>query len=244
MPDLSVEADERPNILFLVADDLGYEMVGCYGSLEAGTPRIDQLASEGMRFARAYGSPVCTPTRMSLDTGEYPTRHGSTRVLPVHEGTREAVDFRKRFASYAQSLRRAGYATSVTGKWQLATLEFHPEHMRDAGFDSWCVWQIWRDGAKTTRYWDPCLNHDGAISDDVANRFGPDVLADYVIAQMKRAVDEGRPFCIQHNVMLPHLPIVATPAEKDQARHVACSRAKHGITTTRYRQGNRRDAPA
>jgi len=212
---LSVEADERPNILFLVADDLGYEMVGCYGSLEVETPRIDQLASEGMRFARAYGSPVCTPTRMSFYTGEYPTRHGYTRVLPVHEGTREAVDFRERFASYAQLLRRAGYATSVTGKWQLAALEFHPEHMRDAGFDSWCVWQIWRDGAKTTRYWDPCLNHDGAIRDDVANRFGPDVLTDYVIAQMKRAIDEGRPFCIQHNIMLPHLPIVATPPEKE-----------------------------
>lgn len=206
---------DRPNILLLFADDLGYEMLGCYGSLRGKTPHLDRLAGEGMRFTRAYGSPVCTPTRMSLYTGQYPTRHGYTGVLPVHRGTKEAVDFRERFPTYAQRLREAGYATSVTGKWQLATLEFHPDHIRDAGFDSWCVWQIWREGAKTTRYWNPCLNHDGRIREDIADRFGSDVLADYVIDRMRAAVAEEKPFCIHHNIMLPHVPIVETPAEKE-----------------------------
>ena len=70
------------------------------------------------------------------------------------------------------------------------------------------MWQIWRDGAKTERHWNPCLNHDGRIRDDVTDRFGPDVLADYVIDRMRAAVEAGRPFCIQHNELLPHVPLL------------------------------------
>lgn len=218
LPVLAAAETKRPNILFVLADDLGYEMLGCYGGIKAETPFLDRLAGAGMRFTRAYGSPVCTPTRMSLYTGLYPTHHGYTGVLPVHRGTKEAVDFKSQFTTYAQLLRHAGYATSTTGKWQLATLEFHPEHLRDAGFDSWCVWQIWRDGAKTTRYHDPCFNHDGAIREDIADRFGPDVLADYVIDQMREATRKGEPFCSHHNMLLPHEPIVETPDGSESLR--------------------------
>ncbi|MEM1443445.1 MAG: sulfatase-like hydrolase/transferase [Verrucomicrobiota bacterium] len=205
----------RPNILFILADDLGYEMLGSYGSLEVETPRLDQLAREGMRFSRAYGSAVCTPTRMSLYTGLYPTRHAHTGVLPVHVGTKRAVDFVDEFPCYAQSMQKAGYLTAVTGKWQLATLEFHPEHIRKAGFETWCVWQIWREGAKTIRFWDPCLNQDGEILTGFESKFGPDVLVDYVVACMRRAKEEERPFFIHHNMLLPHIPIVDTPENRE-----------------------------
>ncbi|QEG00247.1 Arylsulfatase [Stieleria maiorica] len=218
---------DPPNILLLFADDLGYETLGCYGGQDFQTPHLDRLAAGGMRFKRAYTSPVCTPSRMSLYTGTYASQHGYYNVLPVHVGTKQAVDFRERFATFPQLLRKAGYATSVTGKWQLAALEFHPEHCRDAGFDSWCVWQIWRRGAKTTRYWNPCLNHDGRIRDDIADRFGPDVLADYVIDQMKSAVDAGRPFYIHHNMLLPHVPIIDTPAERASGQPASLGRMIH-----------------
>jgi hypothetical protein len=102
-------------------------------------------------------------------------------VLPVHLGTDKAVDFRK-MPTFAQQIRANGHRTSVTGKWQLATIEKHPGHIRDAGFDSWCVWQIWKKGEKTDRHWNPTFNQDGAIREDIADRFGPDVLCDYVIA--------------------------------------------------------------
>lgn len=207
-------ASESPNILLLFADDLGYETLGCYGGQDFSTPHLDQLAADGLRFRQAYTSPVCTPSRMSLYTGTYASRHRYDNVLPVHVGTKQAVDFRHRWTTFSQLLREAGYATSVTGKWQLAALEFHPDHCRDAGFDSWCVWQIWREGAKTTRYWNPCLNRDGQIRSDIAKRFGPDVLADYVIDQMKSAVAADQPFYIHHNMMLPHVPIIDTPAER------------------------------
>ncbi|QDV41383.1 Arylsulfatase precursor [Stieleria neptunia] len=203
-----------PNILLLLADDLGYEALGCYGGKDFNTPHLDRLAAQGMRFSRAYTSPVCTPSRMSLYTGRYVSRHGYFDVLPVHQGTKKAVDFRRRWTTSPQRLRNAGYLTSVTGKWQLAALEFHPEHCRDAGFKSWCVWQIWRQGAKTTRYWNPCFNHDGRVREDIADRFGPDVLADYVIDQMRTAVQAKRPFYIHHNMLLPHWPIIETPDDK------------------------------
>jgi arylsulfatase A len=143
-PSAGAETIDHPNILLIVADDLGCEALGCYGGLDFSTPHLDRLASEGMRFSLAYTSPVCTPSRMTFYTGTYVTRHKYYDVLPVHLGTKKAVDFRNRWTTFAQLLREAGYATSVTGKWQLAALEFHPEHCRDAGFDSWCVWQIWR----------------------------------------------------------------------------------------------------
>jgi len=206
-----------PNILLLFADDLGYEALGSYGGLDFKTPRLDSFARESVRFSRAYTSAVCTPSRMSYYTGRYTVNHGYWGVLPVHRGTRQAVDFQS-LPTVAQALRRAGYATSVTGKWQLATLEFHPDHIDSAGFESWCVWQIWRHGAKTTRYWNPCFNHDGKVREDIADRFGPDVLADYVIDRMKRAVAEKRPFYIHHNMLLPHWPILETPNEKQSGQ--------------------------
>lgn len=207
-----------PNILLLFADDLGYETLGCYGGEDFATPHLDRLAGQSMRFQRAYTSPVCTPSRMSLYTGTYVSRHGYDRVLPVHQGTKKSVDFRDRWTTYPELLRQAGYRTSVTGKWQLATLEYHPLHCRDAGFDSWCVWQIWRQGAKTTRYWNPCFNEDGDIRNDIADRFGPDVLADYVIDQMRDAVEAKQPFYIHHNMLLPHWPISPTPFDKSSGQ--------------------------
>lgn len=202
-----------PNILLIVADDLGYEKLGCYGGIGVHTPNLDRLAASGVRLDRAYTSPVCTPSRMSIYTGQYAHRHGYTEVLPVHQGTREAVDF-EGFTSYAQLLRAAGYHTAVTGKWQLATLEYHPDHCRQAGFESWCVWQIWKDSAKTKRYWNVTYNQDGAIVPVDSTTFGPDLMAEYVIDEMTKATNRGQPFCIQHNMVLPHVPIVDTPNDR------------------------------
>ncbi len=211
------EDSNRPNILFIFADDLGYEMLGCYGGLGDLTPNLDRMASDGIRFARAYTSPVCTPSRMSVYTGTYVARHRYYDVLPVHRGTRKAVDF-GRYKMYAQVLSEAGYQTSVTGKWQLATLEHHPDHCRSAGFDSWCVWQIWSKGGKTKRYWKPALNRDGELLESTESSFGPDILTDYVIERMIAAKKDGQPFCIHHNMMLPHTPIVQTPDDKKENR--------------------------
>ncbi len=219
-------AAEQPNILLIFADDLGYETLGNYGGLDFETPHLDALAAPGLRFSRAYTSPVCTPSRVSLHTGLYVTRHRHTGVLPVHNGTKQKVGFEK-FPTFAQVLRRQGYATSVTGKWQLATLEVWPNHIRDAGFDSWCIWQIWRQGQKTERHWSPTYNEDGEVRKDLAERFGPDALSEYVIEQMREAKEAGKPFLIVHNELLPHEPIVETPADRAQGRKPSLGHTIH-----------------
>ena len=208
-----VTAAEKPNILLIFADDIGYEALNCYGGLDFETPNLNKMATEGLRFSRAHTSPVCTPSRVSLHTGLYVNRHKHLGVLPVHLGTKQIVDFQK-MPTFAQQLRANGYRTSVTGKWQLATLEYHPNHLRDSGFDSWCVWQIWSEGKKTDRHWNATYNHDGKIRDDIADRFGPDVLADYVIDQMRSATEAKQPFLIVHNELLPHWPVVETPDDR------------------------------
>lgn len=201
----------RPNFLIILADDLGYEALGCYGGLSYETPELDAMAAQGLRFANGYTSPVCTPTRVSFHTSLYTHDHGHTGVLPVHNGTSEFVDFNA-MPTFAQLFQADGYQTSTTGKWQLATLTEHPDHIANAGFDSWCVWQIWSGTAKTERYWNPYLNRDGAVMTGISDRFGPDVLAEYVKERMATAKADGEPFLIVHNEMLPHVPVVETPA--------------------------------
>jgi arylsulfatase A-like enzyme len=202
----------QPNILFILADDLGYEKLSCYGGLDVQTPNIDALAKTGTRFTKAYTSPVCTPSRMSIYTGLYALNHGYTRVIPIHNGSQHAVDFQQ-FKTFPQLLQTAGYHTAVTGKWQLAALEYHPQHCQEAGFNSWCVWQIWKEGQKTKRYWDHTYNQDGQIQTKVDSIFGPDLMADYVIDQMAKAKTDKRPFYIHHNMVLPHVPIIPTPKD-------------------------------
>lgn len=224
---LSVSAaSSRPNILLIFADDIGYEALNSYGGLDFETPRLDEMAAEGVRFSRTYTSPVCTPSRVSMHTGLYVSRHGHVGVLPVHRGTDKIVDFNK-MPTFAQLMRGQGYRTSTTGKWQLATLEKHPNHLRDAGFDSWCIWQIWRDGKKTLRHWTPTFNEDGKVRDDIADRFGPDVLVEYVIEQMTEATQAGEPFLIVHNELLPHDPIIDTPEDRKLGRNASLGHMIH-----------------
>ena len=205
----------RPNILYIFADDIGYECLNCYGGLDFETPNLNRMASEGIRFSQAHTTPVCTPSRVSMHTGLYVPRHGHTSVLPVHRGSDKKVDFQA-MPTYGQFLQGNGYQTCTTGKWQLATLEIWPDHIRSCGFDSWCVWQIWRNNAKTERHWGPCYNRDGRIMTGLEKRFGPDVLNEYVIEKMTAAAKAKEPFFILHNELLPHWPVIDTPLDRMQ----------------------------
>jgi len=119
----------RPNIVVILADDLGYGDVGCYGQARIKTPNIDRLAAEGTRFTQAYaGSTVCAPSRCSLFTG-YHTGHARMRA-------NNEVYLGKRDVTISEILHDAGYRTGLFGKWSLGTLgtEGYPN---DKGFDEW-----------------------------------------------------------------------------------------------------------
>jgi arylsulfatase A-like enzyme len=116
-----------PNIIFILADDLGWHQLGCFGSAFYETPRIDQLAAEGMRFRAAYAAaPVCSPTRASIMTGKYPARLHLTCNIPGLAPTDRKLltpDWQKYLpveeVTVAELLRQAGYATGHFGKWHL-----------------------------------------------------------------------------------------------------------------------------
>jgi arylsulfatase A-like enzyme len=123
-------ADKSPNFVVILADDLGYGDLGCYGHPTIRTPNLDRMANEGMRFTQFYaGASVCSPSRAALLTGRLPIRTGINRVLVPWS----AGGLRKEEATIPEALKPAGYATACVGKWHLGHL---PEYLPTRhGFD-------------------------------------------------------------------------------------------------------------
>ena len=120
----------RPNFIIILADDLGYGDLGCYGSQTIRTPNLDKMAQEGARFTNFYaGAPFCSPTRSSLLTGRYPVRAGVPNVLFPTEKTGLPPDE----ITFAELLKPLGYATACVGKWHLGNLPQFRAHRQ--GFD-------------------------------------------------------------------------------------------------------------
>lgn len=121
----------RPNIVFIIADDLGYADVGFNGGRDISTPHLDRLAASGARLDQFYVQPVCTPTRAALLTGRYPMRHG-LQVGVVRPWSQHGLPLEER--TLAQGLKEAGYATAIIGKWHLG--HFEPAYLPTRrGFD-------------------------------------------------------------------------------------------------------------
>jgi arylsulfatase A-like enzyme len=116
-------ASTKPNVIVILADDMGLGDLGCYGGKQAPTPRLDQLATEGTRFTQYYSaSPICSPSRAGIITGNYPARWHITSYLQTKKGNAgcEMVDFLDPKApSLPRALKSAGYATGHFGKWHL-----------------------------------------------------------------------------------------------------------------------------
>jgi len=133
--------EEKPNIIFILADDLGYKDLGCYGSAFYETPNIDALANQGMRFTRFYSpSAVCSPTRASILTGKTPARHGITDWTGPEEwhpkGKLETPGIKEHLKreelTLAEALSANGYCSMYIGKWHLGGKEHYPDKH---GFD-------------------------------------------------------------------------------------------------------------
>jgi arylsulfatase A-like enzyme len=121
----------RPNIVYILADDLGFADVGFNGGRAIATPHLDHLAASGARLDQFYVQPVCSPTRAALMTGRYPMRHG-LQVGVVRPWARYGLPLEER--TLAQALKQAGYATAIMGKWHLG--HFEPAYLpTKRGFD-------------------------------------------------------------------------------------------------------------
>jgi len=131
---LPLSAAERPNVVVILADDLGYGDLSCYGNERFQTPHIDRLAAEGLRFLDFHSNaPVCSPTRCGLLTGRYQQRAGIPGVIYAGFDENRHHGLFPRETTIAEVLREAGYRTGLLGKWHLGYLEkFNPIHH---GFD-------------------------------------------------------------------------------------------------------------
>lgn len=217
------QAEPRPNILFILVDDLGKEWIGAYGSESVETPNIDALAESGMRFENAYSMPQCTPSRATLLTGQYPWRTGWVNHWDVPRWGVGYFDW-EAYTTFPMLLDDAGYATCAAGKWQINDFRLEPEAMRKQGFDDWCMWTGYETGNPPSgeRYWNPYVNTP-AGSRTVKDAFGPEVYTDHLMRFMSRHRDE--PMLLYYAMALTHTPFTTTPhardAEGKQAQHKA-----------------------
>ncbi|MBI1372497.1 MAG: sulfatase-like hydrolase/transferase [Phycisphaera sp.] len=126
-----VAAADRPNLVIILTDDLGYGDLGCYGADDIATPNVDRMAKEGTRFSSFYVSPVCSPTRASLMTGSIAQRVGIGGVL----FPRNTIGLNPDEVTLPELLKGQGYATAIIGKWHLGNEDmFQP---MNHGFDTW-----------------------------------------------------------------------------------------------------------
>jgi len=139
-----------------MADDMGYECLGCNGSTEYRTPVLDNLASKGIRFEHCYSQPLCTPSRVKIMTGKFNFRnYEDFGYLNPDENT------------FGNLLKDAGYATCIAGKWQLNGLNRDNPGNQDVtrpyhfGFDEYCLWQLNRKRSEGERFANPLITQNG-----------------------------------------------------------------------------------
>ncbi|MCA9174195.1 MAG: sulfatase-like hydrolase/transferase [Planctomycetales bacterium] len=214
---------DKPNILFIMVDDLGKEWISCYGADGIQTPNIDALAKGGLKFHNAWSMPQCTPTRATLLTGQYPWRTGWVNHWDVPRWGVGYFDWRE-YVTFARVMKSAGYSTCAVGKWQINDFRVEPQAMKKHGFDDWCMWTGWEEGNPPSgnRYWDPYINTpQGSKTYD--DKFGPDVYTDYLIVFMTKHKQE--PMCLYFPMALTHGPLVHTPSEPDAKTPLAKHKA-------------------
>ena len=196
---LPIAAAEKPNVIMVLCDDVGFECFSAYGSREYSTPRLDALAAEGIRFENCHSTPLCTPSRVNLMSGKSNVfNYFDFGVYPKGEPT---------FANY---FKKQGYSTAVAGKWQLLT-EKGGITPQQAGFDTHCLWNI--PGGGRERYWDPSLVQDGKLLELADRSYGPDITTDFLVDFIN--TNRDKPFLAYFPMILPHNPFPVTPDSVD-----------------------------
>ncbi len=227
----AVKADQRPNIILIMADDLGFSDLGCYGS-EIQTPNIDYLAANGLRFSRFYNTSRCCPTRAALLTGLYNHPAGigemtEDRSVPGYRG-----HLTENTVTLAEVLKQAGYRTGMVGKWhvsntvvqpnpaaQLAWLNHQVEHPffspleqypTSRGFEKYYgnIWGV-------VDFFDPfsLVNGSTPVTSVPKNYYHTDALNDSAVAYIRQFSKAEKPFFLYVAETAPHWPLHAWPED-------------------------------
>ena len=217
----------RPNIVLILADDMGYGDIGVFGNSHVHTPALDALAGESLMLCQHYaGSPVCAPSRAALMTGRYPHRTGAVDTLEGRGLDRLAL----RETTLADLLKAAGYATGLVGKWHLGALDprYHPNAR---GFDEFVGFRGgWQD------YWQWRLDANGAVR-PANGRYLTDVFTDEAVGFIERHAAE--PFFLHVAYNAPHFPLQVPDIDADPFRETG--RFTEGVSLV-YGMNRRMDA--
>lgn len=211
---------ERPNIVLILADDMGYSDIGCYGG-EIATPNLDHLAAGGLRFSQFYNAPRCCPSRASLLTGLYShqahmglmTSDYGRYPFPGYEG-----NLSKSSVTIAEALRSAGYTTLMSGKWHLTpvaetTTGVAPEDKSNwplqRGFD-----RYYGILAGAANYYDPATLTRGneSICEPAPDFYLTDGIADNAMTMLQEVSSHNKPFFLYTAFNAPHWPLQAPEA--------------------------------
>jgi uncharacterized sulfatase len=189
----------KQNMILILADDLGWADLGCYGNTFNETPAIDRLAQQGVRFTQFYAGPVCSPTRASIQAGQYQSRVGITVHIPGHwrpfakmVEPPVALNLPLEIETFAERIGAAGYATGYFGKW----------HLGDAGF------------GPAEQGWQTALETKGNVVPPGIERADPPRrTAEFLTAKAVEFIEANRekPFLLQVSHGAVHIPLSTTP---------------------------------
>ncbi|MCX6316186.1 MAG: sulfatase-like hydrolase/transferase [Bacteroidetes bacterium] len=197
-------AQQKPNIIYIMADDLGYADLSCYGRKEYSTPHLDHLAEQGVKLMNAYaGAPLCTPTRTSFMTGRYPARTPVGLMEPLRWGHKDSiVGLTPDYTSLPTLLRKAGYETYLVGKWHLG---YDPKYSPNKnGFDYFFGFNA--GGIDYVSHKNPKGIPDLYENETpvIRNGYLTDIWADKVVSLIRQT--HQRPFFLSVQFNAPHWP--------------------------------------
>ena len=222
---LSAQASEKPNILFIMVDDLGKEWLQMYDGMGyqgkgVSTPNLTQMAQQGLRFNNVYSMPKCTPTRATLLSGQYPWHHGWGNHWDVPRWGRGVNFDPASYVTFAKIMKSAGYKTAAAGKWQINDFRIKKDAMQQHGFDESLMWTGFEsDNQKLSqkRYWDPYLHSHKDGSKTYEGQYSADIFADFIIDFMAR--NKEQPMMIYYPMVLTHSPFKPPPGYKPKPKN-------------------------
>ncbi len=205
----------RPNIVIILADDVGYDAIATNGNQSFQTPRIDQMGVDGMRFTQCHSAPTCSPSRFMFVTGKYSFRnYTSWGTMDPNEKT------------FANLLKDAGYATYVAGKWQF---DGGQTSIANFGYNGYCVWDAQEAVPPGNIYKSPKYYENGAYSTKrtTSGQYGDDIFTSRVLSFIN--TNKANNFFVYYPIGLCHAPFSPTPDDSEFATWVGGSKYSNPV---------------